>query len=139
MAVVHSGGKHAVTHFRVERLYAQGKRWPGPVLDWSREPYGDWRRVATASLVECRLETGRTHQVRVHLAHLGHPLIGDAVYGRNKTVAGLDIPIARQALHAAILGFQHPRTHKQMRFESPLPPDFAALLAALERFERGYE
>lgn len=137
MAVVHSGGKHAITHYAIQRLYAQGRPWPEPAPDWTQTPYGDWRRAATASLVECRLETGRTHQVRVHLAHLGHPLIGDAVYGRNKTVPGLEIPIARQALHAAVLGFQHPKTHKQMRFESPLPPDFRALVSALEGFERG--
>jgi 23S rRNA pseudouridine1911/1915/1917 synthase len=59
------------------------------------------------------------------------------VYGRNKTVPGLDIPIARQALHAAVLGFQHPKTHKQMRFESAPPADYQALLAALDAFEKG--
>jgi 23S rRNA pseudouridine1911/1915/1917 synthase len=137
MAVVHSGGKHAVTHYQVVRLYAQGRPWPAPAPDWTKTPYGDWRRAATASLLECRLETGRTHQVRVHLAHLGHPIVGDSVYGRGKTVPGLDIPIARQALHAAVLGFQHPKTHKQMRFESPLPDDYRALVTALEGFERG--
>jgi 23S rRNA pseudouridine1911/1915/1917 synthase len=136
MAVVHSGGKLAVTHYAVKRLYAAGRSWPSPPPDWTKQPYGDWRRAATASLVECRLETGRTHQVRVHMSHLGHPLIGDAVYGRNKTVPGLDIPIARQALHAAVLGFQHPKTHKQVRFESAPPADFQALLASLAAFSR---
>lgn len=134
MAVVHSGGKHAVTHYALKRLYASGRPWPEPPPDWTKEPYAEWRRAATASLIECRLETGRTHQVRVHLAHLGHPLIGDAVYGRAKTVPGLEIPIARQALHAAVLGFQHPKTHKQMRFESAPPADYKALLNALDAF-----
>jgi 23S rRNA pseudouridine1911/1915/1917 synthase len=134
MAVTHAGGKHAVTHYAVRRLYAKGRPWPEPPPDWSKTPYGDWRRLATASLLECRLETGRTHQVRVHLAHLGHPLIGDSVYGRAKSVPGLDVPIARQALHAAVLGFQHPKTHKVLRFECPPPPDFRALLDALEAF-----
>lgn len=137
MAVVHSGGKSAVTHYALQRLYAAGRPWPAPAPDWTKVPYGDWRRIATASLLECRLETGRTHQVRVHLAHLGHPLIGDGVYGRAKTVPGLEISMARQALHAAVLGFQHPKTHKQMRFESALPDDFRTLLTSLEAFERG--
>jgi 23S rRNA pseudouridine1911/1915/1917 synthase len=135
MAVVHSGGKLAITHYAVQRLYAQGRPWPNPPPDWTQSPYGEWRRAATASLLTCKLETGRTHQIRVHMAHIGHPLIGDSVYGRNKTVPGLDIPIARQALHAAVLGFQHPKTHKQMRFESAPPADFQSLLAALETLE----
>ena len=134
MAVVHSGGKHAITHFAVQRLYAPGRPWPSPPPDWTKQPYGDWRRASTASLLECRLETGRTHQVRVHLAHIGHPLVGDGVYGRPKTVPGLDFAMARQALHAAVLGFQHPKTHKQMRFERAPPADFQALLSALAEF-----
>jgi 23S rRNA pseudouridine1911/1915/1917 synthase len=137
MAVVHAGGKHAITHFALRKLYTAGRQWPDTAPDWSREPYGDWRRATTASLLECRLKTGRTHQVRVHMAHIGHPLIGDAVYGRNKVVPGLEIPIARQALHAAVLGFQHPKTHKQMRFESAPPADFQALLASLDAFSAG--
>ena len=96
-----------------------------------------------ASLIECRLETGRTHQIRVHLTHLGHPLIGDpAIWPRPHraprpksdaeshafTVAA-DFP--RQALHAFVLGFQHPSLHKTLRFEAPWPADFAELVAAL--------
>ncbi len=94
-----------------------------------------------ASLVRCELETGRTHQIRVHMAHLGHPLLGDATYGSGfKTKANrlsetqreaLDA-LNRQALHAAILGFEHPRSGEFLRFESPLPPDMAALLEALQ-------
>jgi 23S rRNA pseudouridine1911/1915/1917 synthase len=95
-----------------------------------------------ASLIECRLETGRTHQIRVHLTHLGHPLIGDPTYGRARQApraktteeevafaAAANFP--RQALHAFVLGFQHPSLHKTMRFESPWPTDFAGLVEAL--------
>jgi 23S rRNA pseudouridine1911/1915/1917 synthase len=93
-----------------------------------------------ASLVRCELETGRTHQIRVHMAHLGHPLLGDATYGSGfKTKANrLSEPskealraLNRQALHAAILGFEHPRNGEFLRFESPLPQDMAGLLEAL--------
>ncbi len=111
MALVTEGrGKRAVTHYTtVERLGA-------------------------AALVECRLETGRTHQVRVHLTSIGYPLLGDPVYGR--TPARLKPILAehrfvRQALHAAVLGFIHPVSGEQMRFESPLPADMAALLIDL--------
>ena len=94
-----------------------------------------------ASLVQCELETGRTHQIRVHMAHLGHPLLGDLVYGSGfKTKANRLSEeqqaalrtLNRQALHAAVLGFEHPRTGEFLRFESPLPADMAALLAALQ-------
>lgn len=93
-----------------------------------------------ASLVQCELETGRTHQIRVHMAHIGHPLLGDLTYGSGfKTKANrlseaqkqALTDLGRQALHAAILGFEHPRTGEFMRFESPLPPDMTALLEAL--------
>ncbi|MGO4573219.1 RluA family pseudouridine synthase [Microvirga sp. 2TAF3] len=96
--------------------------------------------VPTASLVRCELETGRTHQIRVHMAHIGHPLLGDTLYGSGfKTKANrLSEPqqaalkaLNRQALHAAILGFEHPKTGEFLRFESPLPADMAALLTAL--------
>jgi 23S rRNA pseudouridine1911/1915/1917 synthase len=123
MAIVRSQGKPARTRYRM------------------LERYGNEAR-AFASLIECRLETGRTHQIRVHLAHLGHPLIGDSVYGRARQpprakteaeerayTAAAKFP--RQALHAWLLGFQHPSTHKHMRFESKWPDDFAALIAAL--------
>lgn len=94
-----------------------------------------------ASLVQCELETGRTHQIRVHMAHLGHPLLGDKTYGSGfKTKANrLSEPqkealtaLNRQALHAAILGFEHPRSGEFLRFESPLPADMAKLLQALQ-------
>jgi 23S rRNA pseudouridine1911/1915/1917 synthase len=93
-----------------------------------------------ASLVQCELETGRTHQIRVHMAHLGHPLLGDKTYGSGfKTKANrLSEPqkealtaLNRQALHAAILGFEHPRSGEFLRFESPLPADMDRLLQAL--------
>jgi 23S rRNA pseudouridine1911/1915/1917 synthase len=88
-----------------------------------------------ASLVACTLETGRTHQIRVHLSEAGLPLLGDAMYGRTPRTPALR-PIAaalgRQALHAAVLGFVHPVTGAPLRFESPLPDDFARALRALE-------
>jgi 23S rRNA pseudouridine1911/1915/1917 synthase len=98
--------------------------------------------TALASLVECHLETGRTHQIRVHMAHIGHPLLGDAVYGGGfKTKANL-LPeearnvvnrFPRQALHAYLLQFEHPRTGRVMHFEAPLPGDMEELAAALRR------
>ncbi|EJL21351.1 RluA family pseudouridine synthase [Novosphingobium sp. AP12] len=111
MALVEDGrGKHAVTHFRtVEALKG-------------------------ATLVECRLETGRTHQVRVHMASIGHALLGDPVYGRTPSslraiLSGLDF--SRQALHAAELGFVHPVTGKNVHFASPLPDDMRTLIDEL--------
>jgi 23S rRNA pseudouridine1911/1915/1917 synthase len=95
---------------------------------------------AVASLVSCRLETGRTHQIRVHLAHIGHPLLGDALYGSGfrtrephlapEARAALEV-LARQALHAEMLAFEHPVTGEDMRFEAAAPPAFAALERAL--------
>ena len=120
MAVSRGGNaREAITHYEVMELFGLP-----PV----------------ASLVACRLETGRTHQIRVHLAHIGHPLLGDQVYGAGfRTSAkklGQDAQTAlkalnRQALHATSLGFDHPRTGKVLHFESPAPDDFATLLAAL--------
>ncbi|MGD0641592.1 MAG: RluA family pseudouridine synthase [Roseiarcus sp.] len=117
MAVVAPGrGREAVTHWRLE------------------EPLGP------ASLVACRLETGRTHQIRVHLAHLGHPLLGDSVYGagfktKASQLSGQARPaleaLGRQALHAATLGFEHPITGEPLSFERPPPNDFLTLVKAL--------
>jgi 23S rRNA pseudouridine1911/1915/1917 synthase len=120
MAVVKSGGRNAVTHYRVERAFGGGEK-----------PF--------AARVACQLETGRTHQIRVHLASKGAPCLGDTVYGSGGTSEKVKLAIAeaglkRQALHAAILGFRHPVTGETLRFESPLPPDMARLedlLAAL--------
>jgi 23S rRNA pseudouridine1911/1915/1917 synthase len=101
MAVVASG-KPAVTHYRVRE------------------------RFEHHTLLECELETGRTHQIRVHLASIKHPIEGDPVYaGRGPKIFG------RQALHAWKLAFVHPRTGKAMAFDSPLPKDFRDLLASL--------
>ncbi|HEY5723560.1 MAG TPA: RluA family pseudouridine synthase [Allosphingosinicella sp.] len=111
MAIVAEGrGKRAVTHYRM------------------LEPLRD------SALVECRLETGRTHQVRVHMASIGHPLLGDPVYGRIKTahrelLKRLDF--ARQALHAAELGFVHPVSKENLSFKSDVPSDMQELLSAL--------
>ena len=86
-------------------------------------------RYGAATLVRCTLDTGRTHQIRVHLAAIGHPLVGDPVYGGRRAPG---VPaFARQALHARRLAFVHPVTRRTMSFESPLPADFAALLDAM--------
>jgi 23S rRNA pseudouridine1911/1915/1917 synthase len=96
----------------------------------------------TMSLLECRLETGRTHQIRVHMAHTGHGLIGDPVYGGKRKISAKALsPEAleaigafdRQALHAALLGFIHPATDEEMTFEAPLPEDMAGLLEVLRK------
>lgn len=122
IAVVKTAGRVAITHWTV------------------LERFGPQDTDSLASLVECRLETGRTHQIRVHMAHLGHPLIGDMDYGAGfktrhnrfeeparSALAGF----SRQALHAGLLVFEHPRTGKVMRFETPVPEDFATLLSLL--------
>jgi 23S rRNA pseudouridine1911/1915/1917 synthase len=115
-------GRHAITHYEVEETLPARAAEP------------------IATLVRCELETGRTHQIRVHMAHLGHPLLGDALYGSGfKTKANrLSEPqqaalaaLGRQALHAAVLGFEHPRTGEALRFESALPADMRRLLEAL--------
>jgi 23S rRNA pseudouridine1911/1915/1917 synthase len=92
----------------------------------ARTHYTVVERLAGATLLSCRLETGRTHQIRVHLASLGHPLVGDPAYGRKGP-----LNFGRQALHAFRLGLVHPATRKPCEWESPLPADFAGLLAAL--------
>lgn len=81
------------------------------------------------SLVECRLETGRTHQIRVHLAAIGHPVVGDAVYGGSRS----SLPLSRPFLHAAALSFGHPVTGEPLRFEEPLPDDLEQVLSSLRR------
>ncbi|MDR1424194.1 MAG: 23S rRNA pseudouridine(1911/1915/1917) synthase RluD [Azoarcus sp.] len=88
-------------------------------------------KLAAATLVECRLATGRTHQIRVHMAHIGHPLVGDPVYGPRRAGGALFAGFGRQALHAFRLGLIHPESGAAMEWFSPLPEDFGALLAAL--------
>ncbi|MFD2785944.1 RluA family pseudouridine synthase [Hymenobacter rubripertinctus] len=115
-------GKHAVTHYKVLRSFGK------------------------VTLVQCNLETGRTHQIRVHMKHIGHPLFGDTTYGGDRIVYGqrtgayktfaekalLQLP--RQALHAKSLGFEHPVTREHMQFEVELPADFEAVLALWEQY-----
>lgn len=101
--------------------------------------YKTLERFADASLIECRLETGRTHQVRVHCASIGHALLGDPVYGRTpKPLRPMleRLGFARQALHAAELGFVHPATGETLRFAADLPPDMAELIDQLRRSDR---
>lgn len=114
---------------------------------WTVESYGQLAGAAAgraaAALIECRLHTGRTHQIRAHLTHLGCPLIGDPLYGKQRAfkaegpnaeaVAAVVAAFPRQALHAAVLGFKHPVTGVEHRFESALPEDIYALLASLRR------
>ncbi|MDO1582128.1 RluA family pseudouridine synthase [Rhizobium oryzicola] len=115
--------REAITHYEVvERFYEQEDG------------------TALASLVECRLETGRTHQIRVHMAHIGHPLLGDPDYGAAFKTKANRLPdearkvvnrFHRQALHAFLLAFEHPRTGEVMEFEAPLPQDLEELVEAL--------
>jgi len=119
-------GKHAITNYETLAGYGQ-------------EP-GKGIGTPIASLVECRLETGRTHQIRIHMAHLGCPLLGDPLYGRGRasTLIKLDDDkifkdFRRQALHAAILGFHHPVTGEALRFETEPPEDMQRLIGFLER------
>lgn len=118
---VRKDGKHAVTHYQV------------------MERFGHTPDTSIASLVRCTLETGRTHQIRVHMAHLGHPLIADPLYAKSRVIPthGLSDELKqairtfpRQALHARILGFVHPVTGEQIRFESENPNDFNSLINA---------
>jgi 23S rRNA pseudouridine1911/1915/1917 synthase len=117
---VRSDGREAVTHYRVAE------------------------RFRAHTHVRVQLETGRTHQIRVHLAHIGYPLVGDALYGKRLVIPKGATPrleaalrgFRRQALHAAKLAFEHPVTGQTVEFEAPLPPDFVELLAALREDAR---
>lgn len=120
MAVVKLGGREAVTHYEVISRYGI--------------------QPTVAAKVACTLETGRTHQIRVHMAHKGSPCLCDAVYGSTQPTARVREAIAasglkRQALHASVLGFVHPITGETLRFETPLPPDMAALEALLTQMD----
>ena len=119
-------GKHAVTHYEVLERYGY------------------------ATLIKCNLETGRTHQIRVHFKHIGHPLFGDITYGGDRILKGTQLPkfeqrvkncfkiMQRQALHAKTLGFIHPSTKKFMQFDSELPDDFTAILEKWRKISKEY-
>jgi 23S rRNA pseudouridine1911/1915/1917 synthase len=118
-------GRHAVQRTKMAIVRAGGKE--------ARTHYAVLERFAKATLLECRLETGRTHQIRVHLTSIRHPLVGDAVYGKSKTGDARLDAFPRQALHAWRLALAHPASGAEMAWEAPLPPDFAQLLADLRR------
>ena len=105
MAINYKNGKEAITHYKV------------------------LERFGNATYIECRLETGRTHQIRVHMTSIGHPLLGDEVYGSGKNPYHLQ----GQALHAMVLGFVHPRTGEYLEFTAPLPEYFTNLLEKLRK------
>ena len=111
MRIVSHGGREAITEFEVVKVFGE------------------------VSMVRCTLHTGRTHQIRVHLAAMGHPIVGDRVYGgaRKHPLAKL---AGRQMLHAQTLAFDHPRTHKRLEFIAPVPQDMAALIRQLEGCKR---
>ncbi|MBI1927162.1 RluA family pseudouridine synthase [Candidatus Poribacteria bacterium] len=121
MTATEGEGRHAVTHYRVLETYNR------------------------FSLLQLRLETGRIHQIRVHLSHIGHPVAGDAVYGGGQRLGLLNAPSAavkealarlnRQALHAHTLGFEHPETHERLEFSAPMPEDMQQLVDALREGE----
>jgi 23S rRNA pseudouridine1911/1915/1917 synthase len=106
MAVLCDGGRVAITHYEVERVLGE------------------------ISLVRVKIETGRTHQIRVHMSHIGHPIVGDSVYGGRKRKASLPVRAPRQMLHAASLSFLHPREGDRRTFEAPLPADMRDVLDA---------
>jgi len=119
MAVSKSGGRQAITHYETVRTLPANAR------------------EIVATLVRCKLETGRTHQIRVHLAHIGHPLLGDSIYGSSHAASANKLNhaarkslarLSRQALHAETLGFRHPETGDAMLFRSELPDDMQCLL-----------
>ncbi|WP_423066737.1 RluA family pseudouridine synthase [Devosia sp. CN2-171] len=124
---VRKDGREAITHYAVEARYGD-EGW-----DITR--------------IRCELETGRTHQIRVHMAHIGHPLVADQLYAPGFITKVNRLPeaakaavraLGRQALHAAELGFEHPTTGEEMQFEAPLPPDLQALADAIAPFDRAY-
>jgi len=126
---IREGGREAVTHWQVLERYGGQK-------GGARRSEGGRPGEAVASLVACQLETGRTHQIRVHLASIGHPLLGDDVYGPGFRTKAALLPqeaqkalaaLGRQALHAHILTVEHPITHNLLRFRSELPADLARL------------
>ncbi len=137
MAVVkdteRADAKTAITHYKAQACYGRLDKDSG---------------LPAAALMKCRLETGRTHQIRVHMSHIGAPLIGDPVYGRHRgiksygsgaafiTATSRARAMTRQALHASVLGFIHPVSQEPLHFEAPLPADMSALIEALGAMAR---
>jgi 23S rRNA pseudouridine1911/1915/1917 synthase len=134
VAVAHGRVQDGTTSFRLVRNRGDGLR--GVTLDPNLGRHSVTHIVASevlprCTVVKCRLETGRTHQIRIHLAHTGHPVVGDTLYGRDHAGPAIDSP--RTLLHAAYLSFTHPRDRRRLEFTDPLPEDFEAII----RRERG--
>ncbi|MEZ5044358.1 MAG: RluA family pseudouridine synthase [Saprospiraceae bacterium] len=138
---------HIGRHPRFRKLFTV---FPdGETGKWATTHYKVLERLCYVSLVECKLETGRTHQIRVHMRHLGHPLFNDERYGGDQVVKGTIYSkyklfvercfkiMPRQSLHAQSLGFVHPRTGEHLYFEAPLPADFAEVLATWRNYVEG--
>jgi 23S rRNA pseudouridine1911/1915/1917 synthase len=120
-------GREAITHYATEARFG-GDGWD-------------------ITMLRCELETGRTHQIRVHMAHIGHPLVADPLYASGYATKSRRLPdnlrsivdgLGRQALHAAEFGFEHPTTGEEMFFDAPLPPDLSELAAALESYNKAF-
>ena len=138
VAIVHGTVEARTIESRLVRDRGDGRRGSTTLPDAGKRAVTHVRpleRLGRYTLVECRLETGRTHQIRIHLAEEGHPLCGEKVYGKPLRGKAMEdrSGAPRLALHAAELGFQHPVTGEPMRFEMPLPPDFEAFLDRLRR------
>jgi 23S rRNA pseudouridine1911/1915/1917 synthase len=137
VALAHGSVRAATHHSRLVKDRGDGRRGSTEHPELGRDSVTHVKpleALAGATLVECRLETGRTHQIRIHLAESGHPLVGERVYGRSYRGERIEAP--RLMLHAFELGFEHPTTGKPLHFEQPMPEDMERVVHALRRGRR---